>query len=86
MLQEFIAQETARLQAIFDRMNAEGARITVFNEDGSRLFGDLVDSLRVTRIAPFFDAQATLPGPTSGCSGKPSVMTRGSNMPTRSRS
>jgi hypothetical protein len=60
MMQEFIAQETARLQAIFARMNAEGTRITVFNEDGSRLLGDLLDSLRVTRIAPFFDSQGTV--------------------------
>ena len=30
MMKEFIEQETARLQAKFDRMNAEGARITVF--------------------------------------------------------
>jgi hypothetical protein len=60
MMKEFIDQETARIQAIFDRMNAEGTRITVFNEDGSRLCGDLVDSLRVTRIAPFFDSQGAV--------------------------
>ena len=60
MMQEFIAQETARLQVMFDRMNAEGTRITVFNDDGSCLLGDLVDNLRVTRIAPFFDSQGAV--------------------------
>jgi hypothetical protein len=59
-MKEFITKERVRLQAMFDRMNAEGVRITVFNEDGSRLFGDLVDSLRVTRIAPFFDSQGAV--------------------------
>jgi hypothetical protein len=60
MMKDFIRQETARLQALFDRLNAEGARITVFGEDGGRLCGDLVDSLRVTRIAPFFDTRGTV--------------------------
>ncbi|HEY3417248.1 MAG TPA: hypothetical protein VGM23_10230 [Armatimonadota bacterium] len=59
-MKEFIELETARLQTMFNRMNAEGIRITVFNEIGSRLFGDLVDSLRVTRIAPFFDSQGAV--------------------------
>lgn len=59
-MKEFIEQETARVQVMFDRMNREGTRITVFNEDGSRLFGDLVDSLRVTRIAPQFDAKGAV--------------------------
>lgn len=60
MLKEFIERETARLQSMFDRMNAEGARITVFKEDGERLFGDLMDSVRVTRIAPSFDTQGVV--------------------------
>lgn len=59
-MKEFIEQETARLQAMFGRMNTEGTRITVFSADGSRLCGDLVDSLRVTRIAPFFDTQGAV--------------------------
>lgn len=59
-MKEFIERETSRLQAMFTRMNAEGARITVFNADGSRLFGDLLDSLRVTRIAPFFDTRGAV--------------------------
>lgn len=56
-MKEFIDEEKARIQGLLRLFNERGSRMEVFDEDNKRLFGDLVDSFIVTRIAPHFDAQ-----------------------------
>jgi len=56
-MQEFIEQEKARIQGMLRLFNERGSRMEFFGEDGKHVFGDLVDSFTVTRIAPHFDAQ-----------------------------
>jgi len=56
-VKEFIEEEKAQIQGLLRLLNARGSRMEVFDEDKKRLFGELVDSFAVTRIAPHFDAQ-----------------------------
>ena len=56
-MREFIEQEKKRLQDLLRLFNERGSRMEAFGDDGKRLFGELVDSYRVTRLAPHFDAQ-----------------------------
>lgn len=56
-MKEFIVQEKSRIQGLLRLFNERGSRMEVFDEDKKRLFGELVDSFIVTRIAPHFDAQ-----------------------------
>jgi len=56
-VKEFIGEEKARIQGLLRLFNERGSRMEVFGEDKKRLFGELVDSFTVTRIAPHFDAQ-----------------------------
>ncbi len=58
-MKEFIEEEKARIQGLLRLFNERGSRMEVFGEDKKRLFGELVDSFTVTRIAPHFDAQGT---------------------------
>jgi len=55
-MQEFIAQEKARLQALFDEFNRDGSFIVLQEGRGEPLSLGLVDSYNVTRVAPHFDA------------------------------
>lgn len=55
-MKEFIEQEKMRIQRLLRLFNERGSRMVVFGEAGKRLFGELVDSFAVTRIAPHFDA------------------------------
>jgi hypothetical protein len=55
-MQEFIAQEKARLQALFDEFNRDGSFIVLQEGRGEPLPLGLVDSYTVTRVAPHFDA------------------------------
>ena len=55
-MQEFIAQEKARLQALFDEVNRDGSFIVMREGRGEPLPLGLVDSYTVTRVAPHFDA------------------------------
>ncbi len=56
-MKEFIEEEKARIQGLLRLFNERGSHMEVFDEDKKRLFGELVDSFTVTRIAPHFDAQ-----------------------------
>lgn len=55
-MQEFIAQEMARLQALFEEFNRDGSFIVLREGRGEPLPLGLVDSYTVTRVAPHFDA------------------------------
>lgn len=55
-MQEFIAQEKARLQALFDEFNRDGSFIVLREGRGEPLPLGLVDSYTITRVAPHFDA------------------------------
>jgi len=55
-MREFIAQEKARLQALFDEFNRDGSFIVLREGRGEPLPLGLVDSYTVTRVAPHFDA------------------------------
>lgn len=59
-MQEFIGQEKDRLQQRLRLFNERGSRMEAYDDDGTRIFGELVDSYTVTRIAPHFDAQGHL--------------------------
>jgi hypothetical protein len=56
-VKEFIEQEKMRIQGLLRLYNERGSRMAVFGEDGKRIFGELVDSFVVMRIAPHFDAE-----------------------------
>jgi len=55
-MQEFIAQEKARLQALFEEFNCDGSFIVLREGRSEPLPLGLVDSYTVTRVAPHFDA------------------------------
>jgi len=55
-MQEFIAQEKARLQSLFEEFNRDGSFIVMREGRGEPLPLGLVDSYTVTRVAPHFDA------------------------------
>lgn len=55
-MKEFIAQEKARLQALFEEFNRDGSFVVLREGHGEPLPLGLVDSYSVTRVAPHFDA------------------------------
>lgn len=55
-MKEFIAQERAKLQALFDEFNRGGSFILLREGHGEPLPLGLVDSYTVSRVAPHFDA------------------------------
>lgn len=55
-MKEFIAQEKARLQALFEEFNRDGSLIVLREGRGEPLPLGLIDSYTVTRVAPQFDA------------------------------
>ena len=61
-MQEFIAQEKARLQALFEEFNRDGSFIVMREGRGEPLPLGLVDSYTVTRVAPHFDSQGNVIG------------------------
>lgn len=55
-MRDFIAEEKARLQGLFDQFNENGSWMEMREgKDGPLEFG-LIDSYTVTRVAPHFDA------------------------------
>ncbi len=59
-MKEFIAQERARLQALFDEFNRDGSFIVMREGHSEPLPLGLVDSYTVTRVAPHFDAAGSV--------------------------
>ncbi len=59
-MKEFIAQEKARLQALFEEFNRDGSFIVLREGHGEPLPLGLVDSYSVTRVALHFDAAGTV--------------------------
>ena len=59
-MQEFIASEKARLQALFDGFNRDGSIMVMREGHDTLLPLGLVDSYTVTRVAPHFDAQGNV--------------------------
>lgn len=59
-MQEFIAQEKARLQTTFDEFNRDGSFIVLREDRGEPLLLGLVDSYTVTRVAPHFDVSGNV--------------------------
>jgi len=55
-MQEFIASEKARLQALFDEFNRDGSWMVMREGHDTPLPFGLVDGYTVTRVAPHFDA------------------------------
>lgn len=53
---EFIANEKAKLQAIFDEFNRDGSLMVMREKSDTPLPFGLIDSYTVTRVAPHFDA------------------------------
>ncbi|MHB9037887.1 MAG: hypothetical protein ACYC64_14615 [Armatimonadota bacterium] len=56
MMNEFIASEKSRLQALFDGFNTTGSWMEMRDTDDFVLKFGLIDSFAVTRVAPHFDA------------------------------
>ncbi|MHB9036960.1 MAG: hypothetical protein ACYC64_09845 [Armatimonadota bacterium] len=54
-MQDFIANEKAKLQALFDEFNRDGSVMTMHEGRDTPLPFGLIDSYAVTRIAPHFD-------------------------------
>ena len=61
-MREFIQNESQRLQGLMRLFNERGSRMVVFDDQGRRLLGELVDSFTVTRLAPRFDPQGNHTG------------------------
>lgn len=59
-MRKFIAQERARLQALFDEFNRDGSFIVMREGHSEPLPLGLVDSYTVTRVAPHFDAAGSV--------------------------
>lgn len=55
-MNEFIASEKAKLQALFDGFNEKGSWMTMTEGNDDPLEFGLIDSYLVTRVAPHFDA------------------------------
>ncbi len=56
-MKEFIDKEKARLQALFEPFNEGGSWMTLLESGREPVRMGLVDSYKVTRVAPHFDAQ-----------------------------
>lgn len=61
-MKAFIEQEKQRLEGRLRLFNERGSRMVVFDEDGQRVLGELIDSFSITRLAPHFDAQGNHSG------------------------
>jgi hypothetical protein len=61
-MREFIEQEKGRLQGLLRLFNERGSRMEAYGDDGEHIFGELIDSFAVTRLAPHFDAQGNFTG------------------------
>ncbi len=59
-MKEFIDKEKARLQALFEPFNEGGSWMTLIEPGREPVRMGLVDSYKVTRVAPHFDAQGEL--------------------------
>lgn len=59
-MKDFIAEEKARLQALFDEFNRDGSWMVMREGRDTPLMFGLIDSYQVTRVAPHFDAQGNL--------------------------
>ena len=55
-MKDFIADEKAKLQALFDEFNRDGSVMTMYERRDTPLPFGLIDSYTITRIAPHFDA------------------------------
>lgn len=53
---EFISEEKAKLQALFDEFNRDGSLMVMREGHDTPLLFGLIDSYIVTRVAPHFDA------------------------------
>jgi hypothetical protein len=60
IMKEFIADEKARLQKLFDEFNAKGSWMEMREGDDEPLDFGLIDSYIVTRVAPHFDSAGNL--------------------------
>lgn len=56
-MEEFIADEKAKLQSLFDEFNRDGSLMVMREGHDTPLPFGLIDSYVVTRVAPHFDAQ-----------------------------
>ena len=56
-MKKFIDKEKARLQALFEPFNEGGSWMTLLESGWEPVRMGLVDSYKVTRVAPHFDAQ-----------------------------
>ncbi len=59
-MKEFIDKEKARLQALFEPFNEGGSWMTLIESGREPARMGLVDSYKVTRVAPHFDARGEL--------------------------
>ena len=59
-MDEYIAHEKARLQALFNQFNQDGSWISVADEGSEPIRLGLFDSYTVTRVAPHFNAAGTV--------------------------
>jgi len=59
-MKEFIDKEKARLQALFEPFNEGGSWMTLIESGREPVRMGLVDSYKVTRVAPHFDARGEL--------------------------
>lgn len=59
-MRKFIAQERARLQALFDEFNRAGSFLVMREGHSEPLPLGLIDSYTVTRVAPHFDAAGSV--------------------------
>jgi hypothetical protein len=59
-MKEFIDKEKARLQALFEPFNEGGSWMTLLESGREPVRMGLVDSYKVTRVAPHFDARGEL--------------------------
>jgi hypothetical protein len=59
-MRDFIAEERARLQGLFDQFNENGSWMQMREGKDAPLEFGLIDSYTVTRVAPHFDAAGNL--------------------------
>jgi hypothetical protein len=59
-MQDFIANEKLRLQALFDEFNRDGSIMTMHEGRDTPLPFGLIDSYTVTRLAPHFDGAGSV--------------------------
>lgn len=59
-MKDFIQNEKARLQSLFDEFNRDGSWMEVSEGEYTPLMLGLIDSYTVTRVAPHFDAEGNV--------------------------